>query len=78
MAAPPCLDQLAKLHDAIISLAAGERAVTVSFGERSATYAQGQLKDLKQLFGMYYRQCGADSGYPDLANPIERGPPARF
>lgn len=78
MPAPTCLAQLEKIHDAIISLVAGERAVTISFGERSATYAQGQLKDLRQLYAMYYRECGAGSGYPNLALAVERGPPLRF
>ncbi len=78
MPAPPCATELAKLYNAVMELQSGKRATTISFGDRSATYAQGQLQELLQLYRVFYRQCGATEGYPDLANPIERGPPMRI
>lgn len=75
MAAPDCADVLAKLYDALIALSSGQRAATISFGQRSVTYTQQNHKDLLTLYRQHYRMCGANSGYPDLASPIERGPP---
>lgn len=78
MPAPTCADVLARVHDAILALMTGERAVSVGFGERQVTYTQAQLKDLQSVYRLYYRECGSDSGYPDLSNTAERGPPAEF
>ncbi len=77
MAAPDCATILDKLHEAMIALATGERAATVSFGERSVTYTQQSLEGLERLYRTYYRQCGAGTGYPDLSVKAERGPPIR-
>ncbi len=80
MPTPVCTDELRKIYDAIVALGSGRQAVSVSFGERSATYAQAQLPALQRLYGMFYRSCGADSGLPDLSlnNAVERGPPALY
>jgi len=79
MPAPPCADVIAKLHDAYLALAAGEREQTITFGERSATFTQANLKALKDLYMLYWRTCGAAEGYPNLnAGGAERGPPARI
>lgn len=74
-----CTTTLQTLHDAIIALATGERVMTISFGGRSVTYTQNQMKDLRQIYQTYWRECGADAGLPDLSNAgaVERGPPAR-
>ena len=76
MAAPVCADELRKLYDAIVALNTGERAVSVNFGERQVAFSQAQGKDLTTLYRTWWRQCGAGSGYPDLAATAERGPPA--
>ena len=78
MAVPLCADELRKIYDAVLSLMTGERAVSVGFGERTVTCTQAQLKDLQQLYRTFYRECGSTSGLPDLANTVERGPPAEF
>lgn len=75
-----CAEELQKLHEAWMALARGERAVTVSFGERSVTYNQIDLKNLRAMYGLFYDQCGATSGLPDLraADKAQRGPPAVY
>lgn len=78
MPAPDCADELQKIYDAVLALMTGERAVSVGFGERTVTYTQAQLKDLQALYRTFYRTCGADSGLPDIAATVERGPPAEF
>lgn len=78
MPAPVCADELVKIYDAILALMTGERATSVGFGDRQVTYTQSQLKDLQAIYRTFYRQCGADSGLPDLAATVERGPPAEF
>jgi hypothetical protein len=77
---PTCTDELRKLYDAIISLKSGKSVTSINYGERSVQYAQNQLKELQQLYGIFYRQCGADSGLIDLSagNMVERGPPMRI
>jgi len=79
MPAPPCAETLAKLHDAYMALAAGEKETTITFGDRSASFSQANLAALKDLYALYWRMCGAAEGYPNLndAGP-ERGPPLRF
>jgi hypothetical protein len=79
MSAPDCAVILRQLHDAIIALGTGERVMTISFGGRSVTYTQNQMKDLRSIYAAFYRQCGAASGLVDLSNAaaVERGPPAR-
>lgn len=80
-AAPPtCADELRRLYDAVMALQTGERAVTISFGGRSVTYQQNQLKGLMQLGRHFWRVCGADSGLVNIfteAAAAERGPPVR-
>lgn len=73
-----CAEDLAKLHDAMLALARGERAVTVSFGERSVTYNQIDLRNLKAMYGLFYDKCGPETDLPDLraADTARRGPPA--
>lgn len=75
--APSCIDMLFKLHDAIISLQTTGRVTTISFAERSVTYTPADLKSLQQMFRVYYRSCGAESGLIDIADQslIERGRP---
>lgn len=75
-----CAEELDKLHQAWMALARGERAVTVSFGERSVTYNQIDMKNLKAMYGLFYDQCGAASGMPDLraSETARRGPPALY
>lgn len=77
MPPPPCATEIAALYKAIMDLQSGKRASTVSFNGRSATYVQGQLGDLLKLYRVFHRQCGDAEGYPDLANPVERGPPIK-
>ncbi|MFZ4807482.1 MAG: gpW family head-tail joining protein [Hyphomicrobiaceae bacterium] len=76
--APDCATVLRSIHDAIIALGTGERVMTISFGSRSVTYTQGQMKDLRAIYQVFYRTCGADSGLVDLsqAAAVDRGPPA--
>lgn len=80
MSVLPCTDQLQALYDAILALNTGERVIGINFGERSVQYSQNQLPDLLNLWRIFYRQCGADSGLVDLANTsvVLRGPPARI
>lgn len=80
MPAPTCAEQLQKLHDAIMALATGSRAVTVAFGERSVTYNQIDLALLRQTYGLFFAECGAASGLPNLnaAKAIGRGGPMTF
>lgn len=75
-----CAEELQKLHDAWMALSRGERAVTVSFGERSVTYNQIDLKNLKAMYGLFYDQCGSTSNLPDLraSETSRRGPPAVY
>lgn len=80
MTAPVCADELRKIYDAIMSLGTGKARTTISFGDRSVTYSQSQLRDLRDIYGAFWRQCGADSGLPDLtaAGAVARGRPAEF
>ena len=78
MPTPVSADELRKVYDAVMALMTGERAVSVGFGERQVTYTQTQLKDLQQLYRVFYRECGSGSGLPDIAATVERGPPAEF
>jgi hypothetical protein len=79
MSAPDCATVLRQLHDAIIALGTGERVMTISFGSRSVTYTQNQMKDLRDIYAAFWRQCGPDSGLVNLSSAaaVERGPPAR-
>lgn len=76
MAAPDCANELGKLYEAITTLQKGEQVTTIGFGERQVSYGAGDLPAMLRLWGMWYRICGAASGYPDLSNQIERGAPA--
>lgn len=76
MAAPVCADELDRLYKAINDLTAGKSVTSVGFGERQVSYTAGDLPSLMRLWSLWYRQCGAASGYPDLASAIERGAPA--
>lgn len=77
MPAPTCATELAKLYDAYMALVAGDKETTVTFGDRSATFSQANLAALKDLYMMFWRQCGAAEGYPNInAGGAERGPPA--
>lgn len=80
MPAPVCLTELEKLYNAIMALQTGATVTNISFGERSVAYSQAQLRDLQQIYRSWWRQCGTDSGFPDLtaAAAVERGPPARY
>lgn len=80
MPTPTCAEELRKLYDAIMTLKSGKSVTSINYGERSVQYAQNQLKELQQLFGVFYRECGAESGLVDLSasNMVERGPPARI
>ena len=80
MAAPTCADELRKIYDAIMALSTGAKATTVSFGDRAVTYTAANLKPLTDLYRLFYRQCGAESGLADLsgAKAVERGTPATF
>lgn len=78
MAAPVCLTELEKLYNAIVALQSGKLVTSISFGERSVSYSAGQMPALLDLYRNFYRQCGADSGFPNLAVTAERGPPARY
>lgn len=75
MPAPNCADELQRVYDAIMALATGKQTTSVSFGDRSVSYSQTQLKDLKLIYAAFYADCGAEAGLPDLAS-VERGPPA--
>ncbi len=77
---PPCADVLGKLYNAILALQGGTQAVSVSFGERSVSYGQGNLKDMITLYRTHWRLCGADSGLPDLSPSaqVERGAPFKI
>jgi len=80
MTSDECQAVLRSLYDAMLALAKGERAVSIMFSERQVTYSQGQLRDLQALYQAHYRQCGADSGLPDLsaAGRVARGAPATY
>lgn len=80
MTVPVCADELRRIYDAIMALGTGKARTTISFGDRSVTYSQSQLKDLRAIYAAFWRQCGADSGLPDLtaAATVERGRPAEF
>jgi hypothetical protein len=75
MPVPPCADELRKVYDAIMALSTGKQTTSVSFGERSVSYSQAQLNDLRATYSMFYAQCGASSGLPDLSS-VQRGAPA--
>lgn len=76
MAAPDCASELDRLYGAINDLTAGTAVVSIGFGERQVSYSQAELPNLLRLWSLWYRQCGAESGYPDLSCQIERGAPA--
>lgn len=80
MALPVCADELRKVYDAIMALSAGKQVVGITFGERQVSYSQAQLGNLQSLYRIFWRQCGADAGLPDLSATaaVERGAPARF
>lgn len=78
MAAEDCRATLQSLHDAILALVRGERAVSIMYSERQVTYSAGQLRDLQAIYQRYYATCGAGSGLPDLSMRAERGAPATF
>ena len=73
---PDCASELRKLYDAIMALQSGQRAVQMGFGERQVTFSTVHLSELRQMFALFYRQCGAESGLLDLSKAVERGPPA--
>lgn len=78
--APSCAEELRRLYDAVMALQTGERAVTISFGGRSVTYQQNQLKGLMQLGRHFWKVCGPESGLVNIftdAAAAERGPPVR-
>ena len=74
--APDCATELRKVYDAIMALQSGQRAVQMGFGDRQVTFGGTQLNELKQMYSLFYRQCGADSGLLDLSKAVQRGPPA--
>lgn len=80
MPTPVCADELRKLYDAVMELSAGKQVVGITFGERQVSYSQSQLPNVRSLYRIFWRQCGAESGLPDLseAASVERGAPARF
>lgn len=80
MPAPVCADELRKVYDAIMSLSTGARVTTISFGDRSVTYGHDQLKALREMYGLFYRDCGADSGLVDLSGvgATRRGVPMTY
>ena len=80
MPAPVCADELRRIYDAIMALGTGKAHTTISFGDRSVTYSQSQLRDLRDIYAAFWRQCGADSGLPDLtaAGAVTRGAPASY
>ncbi len=80
MPAPVCETELEKLYNAIMALQGGATVTSISFGERAVSYSAGNLKDLMSLYRSFWRTCGADSGFPDLAPAaaVERGRPARY
>ena len=75
---PDCATELERLYGAIMALASGRATVSVSFGERSVTYAQAQRPELVALFRLFHASCGAAAGIPDItaAAAVGRGPPA--
>ena len=80
MPAPTCADELRKLYDAIMALQTGRSVTSIGFGERNVQYGQQDLAAMKNLYRIFYRTCGADSGLVDLStdNDTQRGAPARF
>lgn len=76
MATPTCASELGKLYDCIVELQTGQAVTSIGFGERQVSYAQADLPSLLRLWSMWYRVCGATSGYPDLSAQTQRGAPA--
>lgn len=75
MAAPDCATEIGKLYGAITDLQTGKAVTSIGFGERQVSYHQADLSSLLRLWSMWYRMCGAASGYPDLSAQTERGAP---
>lgn len=75
MAAPVCATELANLYTIIVDLQTGKAVTSIGFGERQVSYAQADLPALLRLWSMWYRACGAASGYPDLSAQVQRGAP---
>ena len=67
MTAPVCATELARLYTVIVALQTGEAVTSIGFGERQVSYVEANLPSLLKLWSMWYRACGAESGYPDLA-----------
>ena len=78
MPPPDCATELGKIYDAIMALGTGQQATSVSFNGRSVSYGPSQLPQLQRLYQMFWRTCGADAGYPNLSQPVERGLPAVY
>jgi hypothetical protein len=80
--APTCADELRKIYDAIMALQSGKSVTSIGFGERNVSYGQSDLAAMKDLFRVFYGQCGADSGLVNIADTsasgVERGRPARY
>lgn len=76
MPPPVCANELERLYAAINDLTAGKSKTSIGFGERQVSYTAADLPALMRLWSLWYRQCGADSGYPDLGAAVERGAPA--
>ncbi len=77
MAVPTCAQELEKLYGVIMQLGAGKSVTGITFGERQVSYTPNQLKDVQGLYRIFWRQCGAEAGLPDLSAQasVERGPP---
>lgn len=83
LVAPACDVVLHKLHTALIQLASGQNHVEFEMESgqhtRRMRYGPGDIKALKDLYRIYYAQCGVASGLPNIADSSStRGAAACF
>lgn len=79
-----CSLELPKMYDVVTRLMAGEKTVRMRTSDyREVEYHDSNLDSALSLYNYWYKLCGADSTYPDLAAAqtdglTRRGPPAPF
>ncbi|EEE44230.1 hypothetical protein [Roseibium alexandrii] len=62
-----CSVELKRLYDIYMKLTSGRAISEQQDAEyRRVKFAQGDPEKILELYGMYWDQCGAESGLPDL------------
>lgn len=78
-----CTRELPTLYLTITKLMAGEKTVRMRTSDaREVEFTNANLDAALKMYSHWYKMCGQDSSYPDLATAMpqgltRRGPPAQ-